>query len=191
MSWLEICSVVLSFVFLILLIKRNIWCWPFGILSSLLSAILFYQGHLYSESVLYVIYTVLGFYGWTVWYYNLRDSIATETVRPISLKRIGLYIMIGTPLALLLGYTSQRVFDNASLPYLDATTSTFGLIATFLEAHRYLSAWVFWIVLNLTTSVMYFIKGYYLYGPLMLIYFVFSIIGFITWRRLVVEVSPR
>lgn len=184
MSLLEICSVVLSFVFLILLIRQNVWCWVFGITSSILSAILFYKGQLYSECVLYAIYALLGFYGWYVWG---KENAKEDAVLPIRVSRVLSLIILGIPVSFGIGYLSLKIFEDASLAYLDAATSTFGLIATYLEAHKYLSAWVFWIVLNMTTAIMYYVKGFYLYAPLMLVYFVFSIVGFISWRKLVVQ----
>lgn len=188
MTLLEVSSVIFSFVFLILLIRRNIWCWVFGIVSSILSAILFYKSQLYSECVLYGIYAILGIYGWYVWMQMVRQENAeNDTVRPIKPKRLISLIILGVPLSLIVGFTSHKVFEDASLPYLDAATTTFGLIATYLEAHRYLSAWVFWIILNLTTAVMYYAKGLFLYAPLMVIYFLFSIVGYITWNKLIIK----
>ena len=187
MTLLEITSVVLSFVFLILLIQRNVWCWIFGIVSSVLSAILFYQIQLYSECFLYGIYALLGVYGWYVWTepHNNENSNENGVVQPIKIPRLFSLVIIGIPLSLLVGYISQKLFEDASMPYVDSATTTFGLIATFLEAHRYLSAWIFWIILNLTTAIMYFTKGIYLYAGLMVIYFIFSIVGYITWNKLI------
>jgi len=186
MSLLEISSVLFSLMFLVLLIRQNIWCWLFGIVSSILSAILFYSIHLYSECLLYSFYAVFGFYGWMVWAKSSNES-EQKNISPIQPKRILLFIAIGIPLSMLVGYLSKSFLKDAAIPYVDATTSVFGLIATYLEAHRYLSAWVFWIILNLATAVIYFDRGLMVYGPLMLVYFVFSLVGYRRWSKLTAE----
>ena len=100
-------------------------------------------------------------------------------------------LVIGVPLSIMVGYGSKQLLKDAALPYIDAATTTFGLIATYLEAHKYLSAWLFWIVLNLASAIIYYSKGWYIYAPLMMVYFGFSIVGFYSWRKLVVETSTR
>jgi len=130
---------------------------------------------------------VFGVYGWLVW---ARSDTATfdntkegSAIKPIKGMRLLQFIGLGIPFSILAGYLSQSLLKDAAIPYIDATTSVFGLIATYLEAHRYLSAWVFWIVLNLATAIIYFNRGLMIYGPLMLVYFVFSIVGYRRWSQ--------
>ncbi len=188
MSLLEIFSVVFSLIFLILLIRQNIWCWVFGIVSSILSAILFYTIHLYSECVLYSFYAIFGVYGWMVWAKNDNTS-SDNIITPIKGRRLLFFIALGLPMSLGVGYLSKTFLKDAAIPYIDAATSVFGLIATYLEAHRYLSAWIFWIILNFATAVIYFQRGLMIYGPLMLVYFVFSVVGYRQWRQQVLVIE--
>ncbi len=179
MIQIEALSVVLSLVFLYLLIQRNIWCWIFGILSSALSVYLFYQSKLYSESVLYLCYTVLGAYGWYVW-----DKAETnDRIIPIQSRQVLFALLIGSPLAIAVGILTRK-FTDAAMPILDAITSVFGLIATYLEAHKYLLAWIFWIILNCITIGLYYSRDLKLYAGLMIIYFIVSIYGYVSWRTL-------
>ena len=67
---LELLGTILNIIFLILVIKENIWCWLFGILGSLVSIYLFVETKLYSESILYSYYVVMGVYGWRKWSRN-------------------------------------------------------------------------------------------------------------------------
>ena len=48
---IEILSVVFNLIYLVLLIKENIWCWPNGIIASILSVYLFVEAKLYSEAI--------------------------------------------------------------------------------------------------------------------------------------------
>ena len=184
MDWIEIFAVLASLVFLILLIKQNIWCWIFGIVSSILSAYLFFTLKLYSESLLYVFYTLFGVYGWVVWA-RVKDELSTPILPPTT-KQALLSLVAGIPTALLIGYLAKR-FSDAAIPYIDAFTSVLGLVATYLEAHRYLIAWFFWIVLNAASSLIYYSRGLSIYAVLMLAYFGMSIYGYFKWKKLLVQ----
>lgn len=186
MNYVEVASVVLSLIFLYLLIKQNIWCWPFGIVSSVLSVYLFIDYKLYSEAILYVFYAVFGLYGWYVWN-NDEEEIG---VKPFSIIHVLFGVIIGIPFTILVGYFAKK-FTDAAIPYVDACTSIFGLIATYLEAHRYMATWVFWIILNLVTTVVYYSRGLHVYAGLMVVYFVVSIYGYISWNKLLSDRLTR
>jgi len=46
-------------------------------------------------------------------------------------------------------------FRDAESTYLDAHTTIFSFIASYLEARKILSAWLFWIVINGVTIYLY------------------------------------
>lgn len=176
----EILSVIFGLLFIVLLIAENIWCWLFGILSSILSVYLFYKIALYSEAILYLYYIVMGVYGWWVWNRPKNTSLPiTEWAK----RTHGFIIGIG-----LLGAISLGTFFNtqtdASTPYIDAHTTAFSFVATYLEVHKVLSAWLYWIVVNFVTIGLYFYKDLYMYGGLMIVYFILSIVGYFRWKAL-------
>ena len=63
----EILATAANLVFIVLLIREKILCWPFGIVGSLLSIYLFVDARLYSEAVLYLFYALMGGWGWLRW----------------------------------------------------------------------------------------------------------------------------
>ena len=90
------------------------------------------------------------------------------------------------PIGLLLSFGLGYVFDtytDAEKPYLDASTTTFSLFASVLEARKILSGWAYWIVINGVTVGLYFSKSLDIYAGLMVIYFVMSIVGYFQWRK--------
>ena len=66
-STIEICASLAGFVSVYLVIKRNIWCWPVGLLQVALYVFVFYQVKLYSDMALHVIYIFMQLYGWWHW----------------------------------------------------------------------------------------------------------------------------
>lgn len=176
---IELFAVFTGLIFLLLLIREHILCWPFGIVSSVAFAVLMYRSQLYSESILYGIYVVLGFYGWYSW--RSKDDQAVPIQR-VQASRVFLSVAIGLAMAFLLGYYFKNNTD-AQRPYADAGSTVFSIIATFMEAHKWLVAWLFWIVINGFSIWLYYDRSLNLASILMIIYFVMSIVGYIEWKK--------
>lgn len=179
---LEIIAVLLSLAFLILLIKEVKWCWPFGIVSSALSIALFIEARLYSEAFLYLFYVIIGFYGWWVWTSNNAQKGEPLPVKRFSLGRAILLFGLGTVGAYALGATFERYTDAAN-SFLDATSTSFSFIASFLEAHKAISAWLYWIVINAISIWLYLDRGLPIYSALMVVYLLVSVYGWFDWKN--------
>ena len=177
---LEIIAVGLSLTFLILLIKENIYCWFFGITGSLVSIFLFYRIGLYAESILYCYYVLIGFYGYQLW--NSKANAQELPIIDVLSKQHFSYILIGVVTALCLGYFLEN-YTEASKPYLDAFTTIFSFIASYLEAKKILSGWYYWIIVNGVTLGLYLNKELYIYFILTLLYFALSFYGLREWNR--------
>lgn len=177
---LEIAATVLSLIYLFLLMKENIWCWLFAIISSALSIYLFYSAKLYSEAFLYFMYILFGIYGWYKWSANKEgESLAISKLAP---KTHGFWVVMGLILALFLGYLFQT-YTDAEKSFVDANTTIFSFIASYLEANKYLYAWVYWIIINAISVWLYFTQGLTIYAGLMVVYFILSGVGLWNWRR--------
>ena len=177
---IEIFAVVLGLIFIILIIRENIWGWLFGIISSALSVWLFLRVQLYSESILYFFYIIIGIYGWYTWANRGKDvvfKVSTWRFLP------HLYAIIaGALLSFGLGTFFEQNSD-AKNPFFDATTTIFSFIASYMEAQKILSAWLFWIVINGATIFLYHTRGLNYYSYLMFLYFILSFYGYYTWQK--------
>ena len=176
---LEIVAVSMGLIFIILLISENIWCWAFGILSSLAFVFLMYYSRLYSESILYVFYVIIGVYGWQKWSQEGENKIV---IHRVSWRVIATVLIFGAVLSYLAGYYFNN-YTNAQRPFADATSSVFSILASYMEAHKWLSSWVFWIVINGFSIWLYFDRSLNFSSFLMVIYLLLSIFGFIQWRQ--------
>ena len=177
----ELLATSLGLLFLFLLIRENIWCWLFGGLSSIFSIILFYNTQLYSEAILYTYYVFIAIYGYRLWKQAERKNQELQiSDRPI--RYFFVLILFGIATALGLGKIFSSHTD-ADLPFMDAHTTIFSFIASYLEAHKILSGWIFWILINGVTIALYAYKGLYFYTGLMTIYFAFSVYGYISWKK--------
>jgi nicotinamide mononucleotide transporter len=170
-----------------LLIRKSIWCWPFGILSSLLSIWLFFEVKLYSEAILYAFYVLFGIYGWYNWHQDLQSQASENNTAEIHIIRASNQFLVAGSfvaviLALGIGYLwSSR--SDAAYPYADAFTTNFALLATWLESKRIFEHWFFWILINAASSAIYYLKDLHIYAALMLLYFGMSLWGWYSWRK--------
>ena len=174
-------------MYLILLIRENIWCWPFAILSSALSIYLFYEAKLYSEAVLYSFYVVIGIYAWYVWATGVQNEKSITVSEWHRNKHIG-FFTVTAAFALLLGYYFSKKTDAANA-YADAASTSFSFLASFMEAYKILSAWIYWIVLNVFSIWLYHQRGLKIYSLLMIFYAILSAYGFYQWRKKYVATS--
>lgn len=176
----ELLATGANLVFIILLIREKILCWPFGIAGSALSIYLFVDARLYFEAFLYLFYVVFGFWGWLRW--HRRQALQDNPVGRWRLKMHLLALVSCSALALLLGYGALSLTD-AERPFFDAFTTIFSFFATYLEVAKILEAWGYWIVLNLASIWLYHDRSLDIYAGLIGLYAILSVWGLISWRR--------
>ncbi|WP_068547522.1 nicotinamide riboside transporter PnuC [Thalassotalea crassostreae] len=181
---LEICATLSSLIYIILLIKENRLCWPFGIVGSALSIYLMLSVKLYSEAILYSYYVVVGFWGWMRWH-QLESLRNNKQDNPIIHWTIGKHlkaIFVCSLMAIGLGMFFQTTTD-AERPIIDAFTTIFSFLATYMEVTKVLATWVYWIVLNLAAIWLYKDRELDIYAALTGVYAILSIWGYIRWNK--------
>lgn len=179
--YLELIAVIFGLAYLFFLIKEHIICWLFGVLGSLISIVLFYRTGLYAESILYIYYVIIGFYGFFHWKKSIQKNRVFD-VTDFSINTYLYLIVLGEVLSIISGYFFAN-YTDAKMPYLDAHTTIFSFIASYLEVKKKLAAWKFWIVINFVTIALYFNRDLNLYTGLTLVYTVFSFVGYKQWKK--------
>ena len=184
-NFLEWLSVVLNLLFVIYIIREQRIGWIFGIVGSFISIALFIGVKLYSEAILYSYYVLMGFYGWQKW------KTESDNDLPISNRSLFFhlkFIFVCIVLSLGLGAFFSKT-TNAEQPFADAFSTIFSFFATYLEAQKVLSAWLYWIMLNAFSIWLYRERGLTIYAGLMVIYTVLSVVGYLRWRKSYLSVS--
>ena len=179
LGFLEASAVILGLAFIICIIRRQRIGWFFGVAQCIFSVLLFGELKLYAESGLYVLYALFGLYGWWSWSANQGAKVV---IRRISLRVVMVLSCVGLVLSIGTGYL-MRILTDSPRPFLDSFTSVFGLLATWLEAKRYLEAWHYWIFLNGVSIGLYIDRGATFYAGLMGVYLIMSFVGLRQWNR--------
>lgn len=177
---IEILATGASLIYIVLLIREKISCWPFGIAGSLLSISLFLDARLYSETVLYFFYAVMGVWGWVHWHKQLETD-SNPVIRWQAHRHL-MAIVIACILATTLGYTVQ-FYSDAERPLFDAFTTVFSFLGTYLEITKVLEAWIYWFAINLASVWLYHDRSLDIYAVLIGFYSVLSIWGYLRWHR--------
>jgi len=191
-SALEWFAFVTSFTYVILAAKENIWCWFFGLISVIAFFKVCVDYKLYSDAILQVFYMVMSIYGWINWRKaakSTQDSGILDS--PDSLDKLKISVWptknhliafgIGAILAMFLGYFWTQF--GAALPYIDAFTTSFSIIATVMVAWKLLENWLYWIVIDIVGVFVYFNRELYLFSLLFIIYTVIAIVGYLNWKK--------
>ena len=173
-EWIAVCS---SIIYVILAARKLIYCWLFAFISSALFVYICFSANLYLESVLQLFYVVMAVVGFLLW--NKSDS--GEIIKwPVKYHVINL--SLSTLTALLLGYLFSVYTDQAN-PYVDASTTVFSLVATFMVTKKVLENWIYWIIIDAVSVYLYFSRDLHLTAVLFVIFTVLAIVGYVSWNK--------
>ena len=187
----EIAGSILGVIAGLLLIRRSIWSYPFGIAMVGLYAVVFFRARLYSDAALQLFFLAVQVYGWTNWAAN-RAAKGTVTVRRMSGQEIALWAGIVAAATLAdYAFLAQQTRDAA--PLLDALITAFSIAAQTLLAIRRLENWIAWILVDVIGITLYLSQQLYTVAGVYLIFLSLSVAGLIAWRRawLVQQASSR
>jgi nicotinamide mononucleotide transporter len=174
-------AVVLSLCYVVLAARQSIWCWPFAFLSSSLYVFITCQASLVGESFLQLFYVFMAVFGWWKWQAPGRS----EEHPPLTEWSSAMHVLIiagGLVLSLVLGLGFEHIFGSA-MPYLDALTSVFSLIATFMLTRKVLSNWLYWIAIDALNVYLYWNRDLGITAGLYALYSILALWGFIQWRK--------
>ncbi|MCW5724718.1 MAG: nicotinamide riboside transporter PnuC [Maricaulaceae bacterium] len=184
MGGVELVAAALGVACVYLIIRQSLWCWPVGIAMTALYAWIFFDVRLYSDFGLQIIYIGLQAYGWWFWVAR-RDAALAHDRAPIrTLGRTArlLWLFSGLTAAGALGLAMDRA-TNADLPYWDALTTSFSLVAQILLARKYLENWLVWIAVDILSIGIYLVKGLEVTAGLYAVFLAMAVWGFLVWWR--------
>lgn len=154
--------------------------WLIGALGSVLYAILFFQGKLYAESVLQVIYAALGIRGWMLW---KKDSInSSNPIKFLNKKSFLLGCLAIVVMTLVIGGLLSK-YSDSDVPWLDAFLAASGLTVTVWMMQRFLENWLFWVGIDITSSALYFSRDMPIAALVYLVFTALAVYGYLQWKN--------
>jgi nicotinamide mononucleotide transporter len=181
-SPLELTASVLGVWSIYLLIRRNVWAFPIGIVMVLLYAFIFYEAKFYSDMALQGVYVVMQAQGWYAWTQGQARKEEEIKVRYLSAHQWAWIAVFAGGSTALLGSLMSRLTD-ASLPWIDALTTSLSLSAQWCLNQRYVENWPLWIVVNTIYLYQYSAKGLYMTTGLYALFWIMAVWGYRAWKK--------
>lgn len=161
--------------------KENIWVYPTGLLSTMITVYLLYQAAYFGDMTMNVYYSIMSIYGWYRWIPNTQSpelKISRTTRRE---KYIGFLMFCATMIVTYLVYV---FFDyTLEIPnYIDIFTSGIFFTAMWYMALKKIENWTLWIIGDCIAVPLFAYRGL---GMLALQYFIFTImaiVAYLSWR---------
>jgi len=183
----ELVGVVTGILGVWLTTRQKIWCWPVGLVSVVAFIVVFFRAKLYAAMGLQFVYVGLIGYGWYSWLCGGEGHLSLCVSR-LPRRLVAFLAMAGAAGSLALGFWLGRSTDEA-LPYLDGSTSSFSLVAQWMQARKYLENWLVWVVVDVVYVGMSLSQGLTLTAGLYLIYICLALIGLRDWRKSMAAVA--
>lgn len=181
MGSIEWFAVAITLLAVWLTARQVIWCWPLGMISVALYAVVFWQARLYADMGLQALYFALSIYGWWSWRHGGDEpGVLHVTSAPPRLR--WLLAAIAAIGGLLLGQVLTRLTD-ASLPFMDSLLTSFSIAAQWMQTRKLLEAWLVWIGVDVFYVGMFLYKGLYPTALLYALFLYLAAMGHVQWRR--------
>jgi len=185
LSPFELVAVVLAIAYLLLAIRQNIWCWLCAGISTAIYVWLFFGARLYMESVLNAFYFVMAIYGWSVWASGRTDGHERPVVRwPLRAHAAAIVSIFAVSMV---NGRLLSLFTDAVFPYVDSLTTWSAFWATFLVARKVLENWWYWLVIDVASVAIYWVRDLQLTSLLFVIYVIMIPFGLVSWTRSIRE----
>jgi len=144
-NWLEIAGTVTTVLGIWLTTRRLLICWPVVLAADVIYLIVFYRARLFSDALLQLFFVVFTLYGWWHWWRGVRQEGEVRVV-PLSVRGWLAGMTAGAAGAVLLGWLMARI--GAALPHLDATLTSYSLVASWWQARKHTANWWVWIAVD-------------------------------------------
>jgi nicotinamide mononucleotide transporter len=181
MSLLEFTAALFGVVNIILIIRRSVWNYPFALVMVALYFLIFWDLKLKSDAGLQIFFFAVNLYGWWSWKLNKAD---VGTIRVLRLTRVHHALWVaGTVSATLIWGSLMAQLTDASYPYWDAAVAMLSVVGQILMTRRYIENWHWWIVVNIISMPLYYIKGIYYTVGLYGLFLILAIVGLSEWRK--------
>lgn len=191
--------------------KENILVFPTGIISTGIYVYLLSQWALYGDLIINIYYTLMSIYGWYQWHKVIGEDqhhiVVSRTNLVDKFKAFGIFLF--TSIFVIVVYRYYNVMPNnlgfkesinyamqhissgniedfrTATPFLDTFTTGIFFAAMWLMANKKLESWTLWIIGNIVSIPLYFLKGYGFTGIQYSIFLVLAILGYFEWKRII------
>ena len=177
--------------------KRNIWVYPTGIISTTIYVYILFNFGLLGDMLINVYYSIMSIYGWISWNKNTENQIISVDFAKKKDWLVGLNLFVMSFVAVCGVYYFKPFIDNhfsmnsISIGFqqldwansLDIFTTSLFLIGMWFMAKRKVENWLFWIVGDLICIPMMLYKGLGITSLQYLVFTIMAVMGYLEWLK--------
>ncbi|MFL2587548.1 MAG: nicotinamide riboside transporter PnuC [Flavobacteriaceae bacterium] len=187
---LEIIGVALGLLSVVYAKKNSVLVYPTGMVSTAIFVYLLMKWSLLGDMLINAYYFIMSIYGWYYWSQK-KESIYIHRVDFTNVRERQISVVL---FFLSLGFIFgvYQVFDrwNNWTAYIDTLTTAIFFVGMWLMARRKVENWIFWIVGDIISIPLYFVKGLTLTSLQYLIFTIIAIFGYRAWKKILNKSLP-
>lgn len=186
-SNLQILLEFVAFVFGILSVyfakKENIWVYPTGLISTIITVYLLYQAKYFGDMTMNFYYSIMSIYGWYKWTTKSTepDLLISRTSTKEKFVGFGLFI-----LTIIITYFVYVFFDyKVEIPnYIDIFTSGIFFTAMWYMALKKIESWTLWIIGDCIAVPLFAHRGLGMLSLQYLIFTILAVMAYLQWKKI-------
>ena len=186
---LEIFAVGMNIISVVYAKQNNILVYPTGLIGTGIFVYILFNFSLLGDMIINGYFFIMSIYGWYYWS-RKKDAVFINNVSRLEKKEYIQLIFLAL-VSLLFIYFVYVQFDkwNSWTAYVDNITTAIFFVAMWLMAKRKIESWIFWIIGDLITVPLYFYKGLTISSLQYIIFTVLAILGYISWKKILLKTN--
>ncbi len=169
--------------------KENIWVYPTGLVSTIITVYLLYQASYFGDMTMNFYYSVMSIYGWYMWTKNKNqpELQITRTTKKEKIIGIGMFF-----LTMIVTYLVYQFFDyKLEIPnYIDIFTSGIFFAAMWFMALKKIENWTLWILGDCIAVPLFAYRGLGMLSLQYLIFTILAISAYLEWKKTLSNNQP-
>jgi nicotinamide mononucleotide transporter len=180
---LEVTAIVFGLLSVWFAKKNNIWVFPTGIINTAIYVYLLWKWSLLGDMMINFYYVVMSIYGWYHWTRKTGDIVEFPISQTtLSEKKWAFIIFVLTILFVVAVYTFFDKFTHWT-EYVDTLVTGIFFVGMWFMARRKIENWILWIIGDIISIPMYFVKGYSFTSIQYLIFTLIAVYGYLEWKK--------
>ena len=180
--WFALLTAILGTVATVMFAQKNIWAYLPGFVFNFMYMYICWESRLWLEFGEYIFYNVTMVYGVYRWLKCLEPDRTHVVPKRLSLKAWIISIIATVVLTVGFGAFDKYVLDGA-VPYMDAFSISFTIIAQLLIVTCYREQWFFWFVLDAASIVTFAMIGEWAMVAMYVCWLINTVYGWFEWSH--------
>ncbi len=166
--------------------KENVLVYPTGLINTIIYIFISFQGKLLGEATVNLYYTVMSIIGWNMWTKkdNKKETVLhiTKATQKEWIQHLLFFIVFYAAIFFALTYL-KKIFSEGVIPWADALATASAFTGMWLMTKKKLESWYWWIITNITSMPLYFVKHYVFTSFYYLVLLIMAVFGLLEWMK--------